>query len=122
MTNEERRKKLGEIFGTQAEYFEDWFGPDDFDERDAAVAKKIGKPLGEVKFGDVFDYINKERPEIAWDFRTCMLIAKDAQKHGRVWTEDNPLKTLVNRKDISILEAFTMYEILCGLLGLGRDK
>ena len=122
MDNTERREKLAEIFGKRSEYFEDWFSPDDFDERDAAVAKKIGKPLNEIKFGDVFDYIDQERPEIKWDFRTCMLIAKDAQKHGRVWTEDNPLKTLVNRKDISILEAFTIYEVLCGLLGLGRDK
>ncbi len=122
MTNEERREKLAEIFGQQAEFFEDWFCPEtDFDERDAAVAKKIGKPLGEVKFGDILDYIDKERPEIAKEFNKCMLIAKDAQKHGRVWTEDNLLKTLISRKDISILEEFTMYEILCDSLGLGRD-
>ena len=121
MTNEERKEKLAEIFGQWAEYFEDWFGPDDFDEHDAAVAKKIGKPLGEVKFGDVLDYIDGNRPELAKEFNKCMLIAKDAQKHGRIWTEDNPLKTLVNRKDISILETFTIYEVLCGLLGLGRD-
>lgn len=122
MTKEERREKLAEIFGQQAEYFEDWFGPDDFDERDAAVAKKIGKPLGKVTLGEVLDYIDKERPEIAKEFNKCMAIAKDAQKHGRVWTEDNPLKTLISRKDISILEEFTMYEILCDLLGLRRDK
>ena len=30
MTNEERREKLAEIFGQQAEYFEDWFAPEDF--------------------------------------------------------------------------------------------
>lgn len=122
MTNTERREKLTEIFGQQAEYFEEWFGPDDFDERDAAVAKKIGKSLGEVTLGDVLDYIDKECPQIAKEFNKCMLIAKDAQKHGRVWTDDNPLKTLVSRKDISIIEEFTMYEILCDLLGLGRDK
>lgn len=122
MTNEERREKLAEIFGQQAEYFEEWFGPDDFDERDAAVAKKIGKYLGEVTLGDVLDYIDKECPQIAKEFNKCMLIANDAQKHGRVWTDDNPLKTLVSRKDISIIEKFTMYEILCDLLGLGRDK
>lgn len=122
MTNEERREKLFEIFGTQAEYFEDWFGPDDFDERDAAVAKKIGKPLGELNFGDVLEYINKERPEIRNECMKCMMIAKDAQKHGRVWTEDNPLKSLISRKDISILEEFTMYEMLCDLLGLGRTN
>lgn len=122
MTNIERREKLAEIFGQQAEYFEEFFSPDDFDERDAAVAKKIGKPLSEVKFADVLDYIDGNRPELAKEFNKCMLIAKDAQKHGRVWTEDNPLKTIVARKDISILEAFTMYEILCDLLGLGRDK
>lgn len=121
MTNEERREKLAEIFGQQAEYFEDWFGPDDFDERDVAVAKKIGKPLGKVTLGEVLDYIDKERPEIAKEFNKCMAIAKDAQKHGRVWTADNPLKTLISRKDISILEEFTMYEILCDSLGLGRD-
>ena len=121
MTNEERREKLAEIFGRQAEYFEDWFGPDDFDERDAAVAKKIGKPLGEVTLGDVLDYIDKERHELAKEFNKCMMIAKDAHKHGRVWTDDNPLKTLVGRKDISIIEEFTMYEILCGFLGLGRE-
>ncbi len=120
MTNEERKEKLAEIFGEQAEYFEDWFGPDDFDERDAAVAKKIGKPLSEITFGDVLDYI-KERPEIRKELTWCIMIAKDAQKHGRVWTEDNPLKTLISRKDISILEEFTMYEILCDSLGLGRD-
>lgn len=122
MTIEERREKLGEIFGQQAEYFEDWFDPTDFDERDVAVAKKIGKPLSKIKLGDVLDYIDEECPELAKEFNKCMMIAKDAQKHGRVWTEDNPLKTLVSRKDISILEEFTMYEILCDLLGLGRDK
>lgn len=122
MTNTERREKLAEIFGQQAEYFEEFFSPDDFDERDAAVAKKIGKPLEEVKFGDVLDYINKERPELAKEFMWCIMVAKDAQKHGRVWTDDNPLKTLISRKDISIIEEFTMYEILCDLLWLGRDK
>ena len=122
MTNEERREKLAEIFGQQAEYFEDQFGPDDFDERDVAVAKKIGKPLGKLKFGDVIDYIDGNRPELAKELNKCILIAKDARKHGRVWTEDNPLKRIVSRKDISILEAFTIYEILCDLLGLGRDK
>ena len=122
MTNTERREKLGEIFGQQAEYFEEWFDPTDFDERDVAVAKKIGKPLSKVTLGDVLDYIDKERPEIAKEFNKCMAIAKDAQQHGRVWTEDNPLKTLISRKDISILEEFTMYEILCDLLELGRDK
>lgn len=123
MTNEERREKLAEVFGQQAEYFEDWFCPEtDFDERDAAVAKKIGKPLGEIMFGDVLDYIDKERPELAKAFNKCVIIAKDAQKHGRIWTTDNPLKTLISRKDISIIEEFTMYEILCDLLGLGRDK
>lgn len=101
---------------------EEWFGPDDFDERDAAVAKKIGKSLGEVTLGEVLEYIDKERPQIAKEFNKCMLIAKDAQKHGRVWTEDNPLKTLVSRKDISIFEAFTMYEVLCDLLELGRNN
>lgn len=122
MTNEERREKLAEIFGQQAEYFEEWFDPTDFDERDVAVAKKIGKPLSKIRFDDVLNYIDKERTELAKEFNKCMMIAKDAQKHGRVWTEDNPLKTLVGRKDISILEEFTMYEILCNLLGLGRDK
>ena len=121
MTNEERKEKLAEIFGEQSEYFEEWFAPDDFDERDAAVAKKIGKPLGEIRFDDVLNYIDKERTELAKEFNTCMKIAKDAQKHGRIWTNDNPLKTIVSRKDISILEEFTMYEILCNLLGLGRD-
>lgn len=122
MTNEERREKLAEIFGQQAEYFEEWFDPTDFDERDVAVAKKIGKPLSKIRFDDVLNYIDKERPEIAKEFNKCMMIAKDAQKHGRVWTEDNPLKTIVSRKDISIIEEFTMYEIICDLLGLGRDK
>lgn len=122
MTNEERKEKLAEIFGEQSEYFEEWFAPDDFDERDAAVAKKIGKPLGAIRFDDVLNYIDKERTELAKEFNTCMIIAKDTQKHGRVWTNDNPLKTLVSRKDISILEEFTMYETLCNLLGLGRDK
>lgn len=121
MNDFERKEKLAEIFGEQAEYFEDWFGPDDFDERDVAVAKKIGKPLGEIKFGDVLDYI-KERPEIRKEFTWCIMIAKDAQKHGRIWTDDNPLKMLISRKDISIIEEFTMYEILCDSLGLGRDK
>lgn len=122
MTNEERREKLAEIFGQQAEYFEEWFDPTDLDERDVAVAKKIGKPLSKIKFDDVLNYIDKERPEIANEFNKCMIIAKDAQKHGRVWTTDNSLKTLISRKDISILEEFTMYEFLCELLGLGRDK
>lgn len=122
MTNEERREKLAEIFGQMAEYFEDWFDPTDFDERDAAVAKKIGKPLGKVTLGEVLDYIDKDRPELAKEFKKCMMIAKDAQQRGRVWTTGNPLKTLVSRKDISVLEAFTMYEILCDLLELGRDK
>lgn len=122
MTNEERREKLAEIFGQQAEYFEEWFDPTDFDERDVAVAKKIGKPLSKIRFDDVLNYIDKERPEIANEFNKCMMIAKDAQKHGRVWTTDNPLITLISRKDISILEEFTMYEILCNLLGLGRDR
>lgn len=121
MTNTERKEKLAEIFGEQAEYFEEWFGPDDFDERDAAVAEKIGKPLNEAKIGDVLDYIYEKRPEIAKELNKCMAIAKDAQKHGRAWTEDNPLKTLISRKDISVLEAFTMYVTLCDLLGLGRD-
>lgn len=122
MTNEERREKLNEIFGQQAEYFEDWFGPEDFDERDVEIARFVGKSVSEVTLGDVLDYIDKECPQIAKEFNKCMLIAKDAQKHGRVWTYDNPLKTLVSRKDISILEEFTMYEILCDLLGLGRDN
>lgn len=123
MTNEERKEKLAEIFGQMAEYYEEWFCPEtDFDERDAEIAKKIGKPLHEVTLGDVLDYIDGNRPELAKEFNKCMTIANDAQKHGRVWTNDNPLKTLVSRKDISILEEFTMYEILCDLLGLGRDK
>lgn len=63
----------------------------------------------------------KERPEIAKELNKCMTIALDALKHGRIWTTGNPLKTLVSRKDISIFEEFTMYEILCDLLGLGRD-
>lgn len=120
MTNEERKEKLAEVFGQQAEYFEEEFGPDDFDERDVAIAKKIGKPLGEIKFGEVLDYIDKERPEIAKELKKCKMIALDALKHGRVWTIDNPLRTLISRKDISIFEAFTMYEILCTLLGLGE--
>lgn len=122
MTNEERKEKLAEIFGQQAEYFEDWFGPDDFDEKDVEIARFVGKPLGEVKFGDVLDYIDEKRPELAKDFKKCMMIAKDAQQRGRVWTTGNPLKTIVSRKDISVLEAFTIYEILCDLLELGRDK
>lgn len=121
MTKEERREKLAEIFGQQAKYFEDWFGPDDFDERDSEVAKRIGKPLGKVTLGEVLDYIDKERPEIAKEFNKCMAIAKDAQKHGRVWTTDNPLKTIVSRKDISILETYTMYVTLCELLDLGEE-
>lgn len=123
MTNEERREKLFEIFGQQAEYFEDWFCPEtDFDERDAEIARFVGKPFSEIRFDDVLDYIDKERPEIAKELNKCMTIALDALKHGRIWTTDNPLKTLVSRKDIAIFEAFTMYEILCTLLGLGRDK
>lgn len=123
MTKEERREKLVEIFGQQAEYFEDWFCPEtDFDDRDAEIAKRIGKPLSNIKFGDMLDYIDKERPELAKEFKKCMMIAKDAQQHGRLWTTYNPLKTLVSRKDISVFEAFTMYEILCDLLELGRDK
>lgn len=123
MTNEERREKLAEIFGQQAEYFEEWFCPEtDFDERDAEIARFVGKQLSEVKFGDVLDYIDEKRPELAKDFKKCMMIAKDAQQRGRVWTTGNPLKTIVSRKDISVLEAFTIYEILCDLLGLGRDK
>ena len=121
MTDYERREKLAEIFGQQAEYFEEYFGPDDFDEKDVEMAKKIGKPLSKVTLGEVLDYIDKERPEIAKEFNKCMAIAKDAQKHGRVWTTGNPLKTIVSRKDISVLEAFTIYEILCDLLELGRD-
>lgn len=121
MTNEERREKLAEIFGQQAEYFEDWFGPDDFDERDEAIAKKIGKPLNELQFGDVLDYIDG-RPELAKELKKCMMIAKDAQQRGRVWTTGNPLKTIVSRKDVSLLEAFTMYVILCDILELGRDE
>jgi len=122
MSDFERKEKLAEIFGQMAEYFEDWFGPDDFDERDVEIARFVGKPLGEVKFGDVLDYIDEKRPELAKEFKTCMTIAKDAQQRGRVWTTGNPLKTIVSRKDISVLEAFAMYEILCDLLGLGRDK
>lgn len=121
MTNEERREKLAEIFGQQAEYFEDWFGLDDFDERDAAVARKIGKPLSEIRFGDVLDYIDETRPELAKEFKKCMMIAKDAQQRGRIWTTGNPLKTLVSREDISVLEAYTMYLMLCDLLELRRD-
>ena len=123
MTNEERKEKLAEIFGQQAEYFEEWFCPEtDFDERDAEIAKFVGKPLNEVIFGDVLDYIDEKRPELAKEFKKCMMIAKDAQQRGRVWTTGNPLKTIVSRKDISVLEAFTIYEILCDLLELGRDK
>lgn len=123
MTNEERREKLAEIFGQQAEYFEEWFCPEtDFDERDAEIARFVGKPVSEVRFGDVFDYIDKERPELAKEFKKCIMIAKDAQQRGRVWTTGNPLKTIVSRKDISVLEAFTIYVTLCDLLKLGRDK
>lgn len=123
MTNEERREKLAEIFGQQAEYFEEWFCPEtDFDERDAEIAKFVGKPLNEVVFGDVLDYIDEKRPELAKELKKCMMIAKDAQQRGRVWTTGNPLKTIVSRKDISVLEAFTMYEVLCDVLELGRDK
>ena len=122
MTNEERREKLAEIFGQQAEYFEDWFAPEDFDERDETIIKKIGKPLCQIRLDEVLDYIDKERPEIAKEFNKCMAIAKDAQKHGRVWTTDTPLKTLVSRKDISVVEAYPMYATLCTLLGLGSDK
>lgn len=123
MTNEKRREKLAEIFGLHAEYFEEWFCPEtDFDERDAEIARFVGKPLGEVRFGDVFDYIDKNRPELAKEFNKCMMIAKDAQQRGRIWTTGNPLKTIVSRKDISVLEAFTIYVTLCDLLELGRDK
>lgn len=122
MNNEERRMKLGEIFGQQAEYFEDFFGPDDLGEHDEEIAKFVGKPLNEIRFDEVLDYIDKERPEIAKELNKCMTIALDALKHGRIWTTDNPLKTLVSRKDISIFERFSMYEILCTLLGLGRDR
>lgn len=121
MTNEERKEKLAEIFGQQAEYFEEWFCPEtDFDERDVEIARFVGKPLGEVRFGDTLDYIDEKRPELAKEFKKCMMIAKDAQQRGRVWTTDNPLKTIVSHKDISIIEEFAMYEILCGLLGLGE--
>ena len=123
MTKEERGEKLAEIFGEQAEYFEEWFCPEtDFDERDVAIARKMGKTLNEIQFGDVLDYIDEERPELAKELKKCMMIAKDAQQRGRVWTTGNPLKTLVNRKDISVLESFTMYEILCDLLELRRDE
>lgn len=121
MTNEERREKLAEIFGEQAEYFEEWFGPDDFDDRDEEIARFVGKPLSEIRFDDVLDYIDKERPELAKEFKKCMMIAKDAQKHGRVWTTSNPLKTLVSREDISVLEAYTMYVTLCELLDLVEE-
>lgn len=121
MTNEERRAKLAEIFGKQAEYFEDWFDTDDFDGRDENIAKFVGKPLRKITLGEVLDYIDKEHLELAKEFNTCMMIAKDAQKHGRVWTTSNPLKTLVSREDISVLEAYTMYVTLCELLGLGEE-
>lgn len=121
MTNEERREKLGEIFGQQAEYFEDFFSPDDFNERDDDIARFVGKPLSKITFGDVLDYIDEKRPELAKEFKKCAMIAKDAQQRGRIWTTGNPLKTLVSRKDIAVLEAYTMYVMLCDILELGRD-
>lgn len=122
MDDFERKEKLAEIFGQMAEYFEEQCGPDDFDERDVEIARFVGKSVNEVRFGDVLDYVDEKRPELAKEFKKCMMIAKDAQQRGRVWTTGNPLKTIVSRKDISVLEAFTMYEILCDLLELRRDE
>lgn len=122
MTNEERREKLTEIFGPKVDFFEEPFSLDVFGERDDDIARFAGRPLSEISFGDVIDYIDGERPELAKEFNKCMMIAKDAQQRGRVWTTGNPLKTLVSRKDISVLEAYTMYVMLCDLLELGRDK
>ncbi len=121
MNDFERKEKLAEIFGQSAEYFEEWFSPDDFDERDVAIAKKIGKPLSEIEFGDFLDYLDKDRPEIAKELHRCMRIALDARKHGRFWTTDNPLKTLISRKDMSIFEEFTMYVMLRECLGLEKS-
>ena len=123
MTNEERREKLSEIFGQHAEFFEDWFCPaTDFEEADEAVAKRIGKPLAKVTVENVLDYIREHRPEVWPDFLKCVDIAVDACKHGRLWTSYNPLRSLMDRKDLCLLESFAMYYALCIALGLEEKK
>lgn len=122
MNCEEREQKLYEIFGREAEYFEEFFDPEtDCSAQDIELAKHLGKDIRDVTFGDVFDDINTNRPELAKDFISAIRIASDAKTHGRSWTNDNPLRLLVCRKDVSPLEACVMYCALCVALGLEEE-
>lgn len=119
MSREEREQKLYEIFGREAEYFDEFFDPEtDCFEQDMELAKHLGKDIREVTSSDVLDNINKNRPELAKDFMSAIRIADDARIYGRVWTNDNPLRLLINRKDVSPLEACVIYCALCVALGL----
>lgn len=119
MNREEREQKLYEIFGRNAWYFEELFDPEtDCSEQDMELAERLGKDIRKVTCYDVIDNINKNRPDLAKDFMSAIRIADDARIHGRLWTNDNPLRLLVNRKDVSPLEAFVIYCALCVTLGL----
>ena len=119
MSREEREQKLYEIFGQEAEYFEEFFDPEtECSSQDMELAEHLGKDIRHVTFSDVIDNINKNRPELAKDFLSAIQIAADAKTHKCSWTNDNPLRSLVCRKDISPFEAYTMYCVLCEELGL----
>lgn len=116
------REERYEIFGREAEYFEEFFNPEtDCSAQDIELARRLGKDIRDVTSIDVIDNIYENRPELAKDFISAIRIASDAKTHGRSWTNDNPLRLLVCRKDISPLEACVMYCTLCVVLGLEEE-
>lgn len=122
MNREEREQKIYEIFGREAEYFEEFFDPEtDCSAQDIELAKRLGKDIRDVTSIDVIDNIYENRPELAKEFISAVRIASNAKTHGRSWTNDNPLRSLISRKDISPLEAYAMYDTLCKASGLEEE-
>ena len=123
MTNSEIKQKRIEIFGKD---YEEKINPrfhDVDDDQDLADLQAYAhKGYTFITVQDVIDYIKDRKRKVFDEFMKCWAIAQDSHKHGRLWTPDNPLATLMKRKDISIYERAAMYSVLVSALMLDYEE
>lgn len=123
MTKEEIKKKRIEIFGKDYDEHVDPKFHDVADDPDLAdIQAYAHKGRAVITVEDVINYIKDRKRKVFNEFMRCWAIAQDSHKHGRLWTPDNPLASLMKRDDISVYERAAMYGVLVSVLMLDYDK